>query len=180
MTKRTDLSGEPASRRLDTERLPDYRERLFRAAFAVCGSREDAEDLVQETFARVLRRPRLLRHDNDLGYLLRVLRNTWINSRVARDRRPRTVVLDESIDFVPDPEGDPGVSVPEMRSVYGLVYELSPPLRDTIVAVDILGLSYKQAAKALGTREGTVMSRLHRARSRVGEALLKAGEAEVH
>lgn len=180
MTEGRDRSGEAGLRRLDAQRLPDYRDRLFRAACAICGSRDDAEDLVQDTFARVLRRPRFLRHDDDLGYLLKVLRNTWINSRVARERQPRTVLLDEAIEFVPDPAGDPGVSVPEIRAVYELVHKLSPPLRDTLVAVDVVGLSYKQAAKALGTKEGTVMSRLHRARSRVAEALEREDEAEVH
>ena len=48
---------------------------------------------------------------------------------------------------------------------------LPPIYRDVIAAVDVLGLSYKEAAKALRTREGTVMSRLFRARVHVGEAL---------
>ena len=57
-------------RLLDPETLGDHLDRLFRAAWALCGSREDAEDLVQDTYARVLARPRLLRNDEDLGYLL--------------------------------------------------------------------------------------------------------------
>ena len=161
-------------RELDARRLPDHRDRLFRAACAMCASREDAEDLVQETYSRVLRRPRFLSHDDDLSYLMKVLRNTWINSYRARQRRPQTVLLDESVHYIADPGGDPGVTVPEIRGIYELVYELSEPLRDTLIAVDILGLSYKQAAKALGTREGTVMSRLHRARSAVAEELRRA------
>ena len=59
----------------------------------MCGSLEEAEDLVQETFARVLRKPRILRTDNDLGYLLRVLRNTFISTRRAASRRPQTEPL---------------------------------------------------------------------------------------
>jgi hypothetical protein len=59
-----------AGRQLDRERLGDHFDRLFRAAWALCGSREDAEDLVQETYARVLRKRRLLHGDDDLGYLL--------------------------------------------------------------------------------------------------------------
>src|SRR5690242_7671890 len=85
-----DADSRGALRPLDVQRLPDHRERLFRAAYALCRSREDAEDLVQDTFVRVLRRPRFLRRDDDLGYLLRVLRNTWINSYKARLRRPKT------------------------------------------------------------------------------------------
>jgi RNA polymerase sigma-70 factor, ECF subfamily len=52
---------------LDPARLGDHLDRLYRAAWALCGSREDAEDLVQETYARVLSRPRLLRNEDDLG-----------------------------------------------------------------------------------------------------------------
>src|SRR4051794_21051449 len=51
----------PARRLLASQELPDHLGPLFRAAFGLCGSREDAEDLVQETYARVLRRPRWLR-----------------------------------------------------------------------------------------------------------------------
>lgn len=164
-------SPERAPRRLDVQRLPDHRDRLFRAAYALCGSREDAEDLVHDVFERVLRRPRFLRRDEDLAYLLRVLRNTWINAYAARQRRPRIVEFDESIDFVIDPGADPSVSVTELETIYGLVHELTPPLREAIVAVDILGLSYRQAAQALRIRQGTIMSRLHRARGNVADRL---------
>src|SRR3954454_14684379 len=76
-------------RRLDVARASRHLDRLYRAAWALCGSREDAEDLVQESYARLLARPRLLRNDDDLGYLLRVLRHTFISSLRMRDGRPR-------------------------------------------------------------------------------------------
>ena len=63
-------------RPLDPARLGDHIDRLYRAALGLCGSHADAEDLVQETYVQVLRKPRLLRSDDDLGYLMRVLRNT--------------------------------------------------------------------------------------------------------
>ena len=69
------------ARRLDTATLGDHLDRLYRAAWALTGSREDAEDLVQDTYARVLARPRFLRREDDLGYLLRVLRNTFLNTK---------------------------------------------------------------------------------------------------
>ena len=68
-------------RQLDPRGAGDHLDRLFRAAWALCGSREDAEDLVQDTYARVLARPRLLRNEDDLGYLLRALRNTYVSTR---------------------------------------------------------------------------------------------------
>src|SRR2546421_7862247 len=63
-------------RQLDPEALGDHIDRLYRAARSMCDSSQDAEDLVQETFARVLKKPRKLRSGNDLPYLLTVLRNT--------------------------------------------------------------------------------------------------------
>ena len=155
--------------------LPDHRDRLFRAAYALCRSREDAEDLVQETFERVLRRPRFLRRDGDLAYLLRVLRNTWINSYKARSRRPQTVELTEAVEFVLDAGADPIASVAELQAIYAAVSELPVPMRETIVAVDIVGLSYREAASALGVRQGTIMSRLYRARNDVAERLEQSG-----
>jgi hypothetical protein len=52
---------------LDPARLPDHIDALYRAACALSGSRHDAEDLVQETLARVLKRPRFVRRDHELG-----------------------------------------------------------------------------------------------------------------
>jgi len=94
------LSSQP--RQLDPERLGDHFDRLYRAAWALCGSREDAEDLVQETYAHVLRRPRLLRSDEDLGYLLRVMRNTHFSGHRASRRRPRTEPLPDQPDLIED------------------------------------------------------------------------------
>src|SRR4051794_13432628 len=68
-----------SGRALDPAKLGDHLDRLYRAAWAMCGCREDAEDLVQDTYARVLARARFLRGEDDLGYLLRVLRNTRVS-----------------------------------------------------------------------------------------------------
>jgi RNA polymerase sigma-70 factor, ECF subfamily len=75
-------------RTLDPSTLGDHIDRLFRAAWALSGSRAEAEDLVQETFARVLAKPRQVRNADDLGYLLQALRNTFISSRRSA-ARPR-------------------------------------------------------------------------------------------
>jgi RNA polymerase sigma-70 factor, ECF subfamily len=76
-------------RTLHPHSLTQHVDRLHRAAWALGGSREDAEDLVQETFARVLARPRVLRGDDELYYLMRVLRNTFFTSRRGRSQARR-------------------------------------------------------------------------------------------
>ncbi len=162
-----------AGRKLDPQRLGDHAARMYRAAYGLCGSREDAEDLVQDTYVRVLRRPRFLRHENDLAYLLQVMRNTWISS--ARARRVTVVPIDlEESDAIPDPNGDATMASIESASIYAALSELSLPLREALVAVDVVGLSYKEAARALGTKEGTIMSRLHRGRSQAASRLQAA------
>jgi RNA polymerase sigma-70 factor (ECF subfamily) len=86
---------------LDPQSLTKHVDRLYRAAWALCGSREDAEDLVQETFARVLSRPRVLHGDDELYYLMRVLRNTFLTGRRTASRRPLTVAALDDV-LTPD------------------------------------------------------------------------------
>ena len=154
-------------RTLDPARMGDHLDRLYRAAWALSGSREQAEDLVQETFARVLGRPRLLRNEDDLGYLLRALRNTFLNQKRAESRRLRADPLPEQLDLVGDPHARDPQAALEAGELYAAVAALPDDFRDVLVAVDITGLSYEEAARALRIRKGTVMSRLYRARQQV-------------
>jgi RNA polymerase sigma-70 factor (ECF subfamily) len=158
-------------RPLDPTRLGSHLDRLYRAAWALSGSREDAEDLVQETYARVLSRPRLLRNEDDLGYLLRALRNTFLNQKRAERRRLRPEPLPDPLDLVEDPLARDPEAALEANEIYAAVAALPDDFRDVLVAVDVAGLSYKEAARSLRIREGTVMSRLYRARQQVVRAV---------
>jgi RNA polymerase sigma-70 factor (ECF subfamily) len=157
-------------RRLDPDRVVEHLPVLYRAARAWCRSREEAEDLVQETCARVLARPRLLRGEDELGYLLRAMRNTLISQRRAESRRPQTAPLVDELAVGAHLGDDPAEEV-ERRQVYAAIHDLPEEFRDALIAVDIVGLSYREAARALGVREGTVTSRLFRARDRVAGRL---------
>jgi RNA polymerase sigma-70 factor, ECF subfamily len=169
--RRARRSTTTPERVLDPHTLGEQFDRLFRAAWAMCGSREDAEDLVQETFSRVLARPRILRHEDDLGYLLRVLRNTFISSLRTASRRPRTTPIPDDIELAaPHATADPARAY-EARSVFEEISRLDETYRDVIVAIDVAGLSYSEAAKALRVREATIASRLFRARSKVAKSL---------
>jgi len=161
---------------LDPESLSQHIDRLYRAAWALCGSREDAEDLVQETFARVLSRPRLLRGEDELYYLMRVLRNTFLTSRRTAGRRPVTVAtLEDVVTADPRPLGRPDQAL-EVQELYATIAGLPEDFRMALVAIDVLGLSYREAARALGVREATITTRLFRARKRIARRL--AGEEE--
>jgi RNA polymerase sigma-70 factor (ECF subfamily) len=152
---------------LDPARLGDHLDRLYRAAWALSGSREDAEDLVQETYVRVLGRPRFLRNEDDLGYLLRALRNTFLNQKRTERRRLRPEPLPDRLDLVADPHARGPEAALEASELYAAIAALPDDFRDVLVAVDVAGLSYKEAARALRIRQGTVMSRLYRARQQV-------------
>ena len=139
----------------------------------MCGSRQLAEDLVQETYVKVLSRPRLLRRDDDLGYLVKALRNTWYshlrNERIRRAAAdPRERVPDELASH--DRDGDPESSL-EAAEVLNAVSELPQQYREAVAAVDLAGLSYAEAARALGVRQGTIMSRVYRGREQVALAV---------
>jgi RNA polymerase sigma-70 factor (ECF subfamily) len=160
-------ASEPLPRQLDPTVLADHIDVLYRAAWALCGSRHEAEDLVQETFERVLRRPRLLHNNDDLGYLLRALRNTHVSRRRAALLRPKTVPLLEA-------HASDQAEVAGSFDAHELMAAIAatPKLyRDAVVAVDVVGLSYRQAARHLRTREATVTSRLYRGRQHVARAL---------
>ena len=155
---------------LQRDDLGDHLDRLYRAAWALCGSREDAEDLVQETYTRVLSKRRTIGSAADtLPYLLAVLRNTYISSLRKRDRRPRTAPLEESEDRLAASTAVSPMSVLAAREVFSAIAALPEDQRDALAAVDVAGLSYQEAADALEVPVGTIMSRLYRGRNRVAQ-----------
>jgi RNA polymerase sigma-70 factor, ECF subfamily len=162
-------------RTLDPQSLTQHVDRLYRAAWALCGSREDAEDLVQETFARVLSRTRVLHGDDELYYLMRVLRNTFLTSRRTASRRPVTVAtLEDVVVADPKPMARPDQAL-EVQEVFATIAELPEDFRLALVAVDVLGLSYREAARSLRVREATITTRLFRARKQVARRLASEG-----
>jgi RNA polymerase sigma-70 factor (ECF subfamily) len=154
---------------LQPEQLGEHLDRLYRAAWALCGSREDAEDLVQETCASVLKKRRRLRHADDaLPYLLGVLRNTYVSTWRTRARRPATTTLDESMEAtLSAPASTRPDAITSANEVFGAIAELPQDFRDVVVCTDVVGLSYAETAGALGVPAGTLMSRLYRARERL-------------
>jgi RNA polymerase sigma-70 factor (ECF subfamily) len=159
---------EPVVRLLNPQSLVRHTDRLHRAACALCGSRQDADDLVQETFARVLARPRVLRDEpSELAYLMRVLHNTFLSGRRDASRRPRAVVALEDVQVLDWHATQAPQQALEVGELYGAIAELPEHYRLALVAVDLLGLSYGEAAHSLDVREATVATRLFRARQMV-------------
>jgi RNA polymerase sigma-70 factor (ECF subfamily) len=155
---------------LDPASLPEHTDALYRAAWGLCGSRADAEDLVQTTFAQVLRRPRLVRAGSERAYLIRALRNVHANRYRDQSRRPVTTPLPED-DLLPAEEP----SAITAREVMEAIATAPPHYRDAVIAVDVLGMSYQEASSALGAGEKTIATRVYRGRQHVARELTDRG-----
>ncbi|HSZ69507.1 MAG TPA: RNA polymerase sigma factor [Solirubrobacteraceae bacterium] len=158
--------------RLDPQSLPQHIDRLYRAAWALCGSPHDAEDLVQETFTRVLARPRFVRGEGELAYLMQALRNTFLSQRRTAARRPRSASATlEEVEPVDPRAGARPEEALQAREVLAAISALAEGQRLALIAVDVVGLSYREAAAALGTREATIATRVFRAREQLAREL---------
>jgi RNA polymerase sigma-70 factor, ECF subfamily len=148
-----------------------HTDRLFRAAYVLCGSQADAEDLARETLARLLERRGRLPPRRDPARLMRVLRRTWIDLQGARSRRPAASRSSEAPDWVVDQARDHALTARDVQVAYEAIRDLSQPQREAIAAVDVLDLSHRDAARALRIRRRTLTSRLSSARERISAAL---------
>lgn len=137
----------------------------------MCGSREDAEDLVQETFTRVLSKKREIASDDPVPYLISVLRNTFISSLRAKARRPQTTKLEGDEPWAAASPSSSPAEIVATREVFVAIAALKDDYRDVLVAVDVAGLSYQETADSFSLPVGTVMSRLYRARGQVATAM---------
>lgn len=121
-----------------------------------------AEDVAQETFLRVYRHLGGFAFQSKFStWLFKVARNAAVDALRREGRQHRLVrVLP-----VPPPSSPPDAAV-ELRQA---VAALPRRLREALLAVEVLGLSYRETAEMLGTREGTVKSRVYYARARLAE-----------
>ena len=159
--------------RFEEEAL-ELSDQVYRVARHLAGSREEAEDLVQETYARAFRSWRSYQPGTNLrAWLLRILTNLNIDRGRRAQRTPPMQGLEANDYFLYDrlTESDGGLSdedrVVERLSQDDIVTALSAvphDFRDVIVLVDIGDFSYQDAANILDIPIGTVMSRLHRGR----------------
>ena len=156
--------------------LPEI-EVLLRVAMSMTDQRADAEDLVQDTLLRAWRSIDTFDGRHPRAWLLTILRNAQVN----RHRRRRPQLLDD-----PDPAAARGLGGTQDSAedvVVGRTFDvvvdaalsaLPTTFRQVVLLVDVHGLTYAEAAEVLGVPEGTVMSRLHRARRRIRDRLAAA------
>jgi RNA polymerase sigma-70 factor, ECF subfamily len=163
------MSTYAASRPLDPQRLSVHMDRLLRFARHLCGRDGDAEDLVQDTLERVLRRPRMV-SGSETGYLMQAMRNTHHSRLRAVCSRVRTTALPEDFEAVDRHAEDRPMTAMRAREVLDAVGTLPEPFRSAVLLVDVQGCKSTDAARHLGIAEGTLASRLYRGRAQVARA----------
>lgn len=173
--------GEPGTNDTAFERfvVPEI-EVLLRVAHSLTRNHAEAEDLVQDTLLRAYRGIATFDGQHPRAWLLTILRNTNIN----RNRRRRPELLRDPdtasgrlVATASDERTDASVDAELDAEIGRALGALDDPFRRVVGLVDIDGLTYAEAASVLGVPAGTVMSRLHRARSRIRDRLARAGVA---
>jgi RNA polymerase sigma-70 factor, ECF subfamily len=188
----SETTREPDARRLAADARDRVRfeeealalsDQVYRVARHLVGSREEAEDLMQETYARAFRSWRSFQPGTNLrAWLLRILTNLNIDRGRRQQRAPDLQPLEEGDYFLYnklEAAGDGGsdeervVERLSQNDVVTALSEVPHDFRDVVVLVDIGDFTYADAAQILDIPIGTVMSRLHR-----GRRILKQAMAE--
>jgi RNA polymerase sigma-70 factor (ECF subfamily) len=176
------IASEARDRVRFEEEVLDLADQAYRVARRLVSSREEAEDLVQETYARAFRSWRSYTPGTNLrAWLLRILTNLNIDRGRREQRTPDMRPMEEGDYFLynrlEEDGGDDPERIVERLSQDSIVHALSAvphDFRDVIVLVDIGDFTYQDAAQILDVPIGTVMSRLHR-----GRKILKRELAET-
>jgi RNA polymerase sigma-70 factor (ECF subfamily) len=158
-----------------------YLDQMYSAALRYTRNPADAEDLVQETFAKAYDKFHQFRAGTNLkAWLYRILTNSYINRYRRQQRRPEEVSADADPDFsLYDRIANSTVAPTEQQVLEQLtdvevrqaLSDLPEPFRIAVYLADVEGFSYAEISQIMDTPIGTVMSRLHRGRSRLQKAL---------
>jgi RNA polymerase sigma-70 factor (ECF subfamily) len=170
-----DESPDERAARFERDALP-YLDQLYSAAMRMTRNPQDAEDLVQETFAKAFSSFHQFREGTNLkAWLYRILTNTFINSYRKRQREPQQSMSEDVEDWQlarAESHTSSGLKSAETEALEHLpdsdvkeaLSQLPEDFRLAVYLADVEGFPYKDIAEIMNTPIGTVMSRLHRGR----------------
>jgi len=169
------VSEETVSRASFEELALPLFERLYNFAHWLTQNREEAEDLVQETYAKALKGfSSFQAGTNFKAWIFRILRNTFLNSRTGLKAAAIAIDLPDDDPALPAELRTPETILIDRASqqvVQSAIAELAVPYREVLLLCEVEELSYQEIATALAIPIGTVMSRLSRARRALREAV---------
>ena len=152
----------PTIRRMDPHPIVDHIPRLRRYARALAGDRYAADDLVQDTLERAVRKFHLWRPGDLRAWLFSIMHNVFVNQL-----KSRKIGLDVEIDEETLAARIPTVTGTDVMDLQRALGTLAPEQREVVLLVALEDMSYADVSRALGIPMGTVMSRLSRGRERL-------------
>ena len=151
---------------MDYNLIVPYIPNLRRYARALVGDREGADDLVQDTLERAVRKFHLWRPGDLRAWLFSIMHNVFVNQLKARRIAAEVAIHDASI-AAPIPT----VTSNDVTDVQRALSALAPEQREVLLLVALEDMTYADVSRALGIPIGTVMSRLSRGRERLRRAM---------
>jgi RNA polymerase sigma-70 factor (ECF subfamily) len=145
---------------------------IFRFAWGLCGDQAQAEDIVSETFVRVLARAPRIESRTALAYLLTIARNTFLN---GQRRRRREVPLSEDMPAATQDPADRLQNEDHLAATLHALRNLPEGERAALLLRVDYDLPYEEVAAALGISVGAAKVRVHRARLHLASALESRG-----